>query len=125
MKYILLFFLLSCASKPYLYPNKKYNQNSKEQRERDINYCLSKAEESLQGRNTTGKAIGKGAIIGGAMGIVTGILSGQNIVERAARSATAGAVVGGTVDAISPDELKRRYVNKCLLNKGYEVIGWD
>jgi outer membrane lipoprotein SlyB len=36
-----------------------------------------------------------------------------------------GGVGGGTASALSPDEIKRNFINKCLAGKGYEVLGWD
>jgi hypothetical protein len=31
----------------------------------------------------------------------------------------------GAAGALSPDQVKHRFVNQCLADKGYQVIGWD
>ena len=45
------------------------------------------------------------------------------------RAVTSGAAVGGVAGAaggaISPDQLKQAYTNKCLRDQGYEIVGWD
>lgn len=70
------------------------------------------------------KSTGFGAAVGGAMGAVTGAFYG-NIAEGAARGAAIGGAGGAVSGSLSPNELKQRYVNRCLQEKGYEVIGWD
>jgi hypothetical protein len=46
---------------------------------------------------------------------------GRGLVRGGAMGAAGGTAAG----AVSPDELKRRFVNQCLAEKGYQVIGWD
>jgi hypothetical protein len=36
-----------------------------------------------------------------------------------------GAACGGAAGALSPDQVKHRFVNQCLADKGYQVLGWD
>jgi uncharacterized protein YcfJ len=118
--------LMGCASKPKLYPNEKLKTEGKEVAESDIKQCMKDAEaylESSKGKQVA-KGAGAGAAIGAAMGAVTGLFTG-NLGGSIARSGAVGAAAGGTAGAISPDELKRRYVNQCLADKGYQVIGWD
>lgn len=126
MAVLLLLSLGSCASRPKLYPNGTLKSRGKETSEADINKCMADADnylESSEGKKIV-KSAGAGAVIGGAVGAVAGIFSG-NISRGAAQGAAIGGVGGGAAGAMSPDELKHRYVNKCLADKGYEVIGWD
>lgn len=122
----LLIILSGCASKPVLYPNQKLKSVGKEAPKQDIRYCEEEADEFIE--SPRGKQIltgaGKGAAVGGAMGAVTGLLSGD-IVGGALFGGLLGGTAGGVGEAISPDELERRYVTRCLQEKGYEVIGWD
>lgn len=127
MKAILLLLLLvSCASRPQLYPNQKLKSVGKEISQKDVDQCIADAEAYLQ--SSKGKQIAKGAgagaAIGAAMGTVAGLFTG-NVGSGLVRGGAIGAAGGGTAGALSPDQVKRRYVNQCLADKGYQVIGWD
>lgn len=123
---LILLFLSSCASRPKLYPNQKFKSVGKEIAKRDIDKCLSDAEKYLE--SSKGKKIargaGAGAAIGAAMGAVGGLFTG-NLGKGLVRGGAIGAAGGGAAGAISPDEIKHRYVNQCLAEKGYQVLGWD
>lgn len=129
--HVLILFLVailftSCASRPKLYPNETLKQRGSEKGEADIDQCMKEADVYL--KSGKGKAMAKGAgagaIIGGAIGTVAGIFSGD-IVRGAAQGAAMGGVGGAAGGALSPDEIKHRYVNQCLSEKGYQVLGWD
>lgn len=129
MKNILLLTLItlvSCASRPQLYPNGKLKTVGKEEASKDIDRCVADAEtylESNEAKRIT-KGAGKGAVVGAAMGAVFGAITG-NFGSGALRGGAIGAAGGGAATAMSPDELRQRYVNHCLAEKGYQVIGWD
>ncbi|EQC45375.1 putative lipoprotein [Bacteriovorax sp. Seq25_V] len=121
-----LITLASCSSKPVLYPNQKLKTVGKEKSQQDIDNCMAEADtflESEKGKKMV-KSAGAGAFMGAAMGAVSGLIFGD--VKRAV---TSGAAIGGTAGAagaaISPDELKQRYVNRCLAKQGYDVMGWN
>ena len=123
---IILLSFYSCSSRPILYPNQKLKRVGKEQSQKDIDVCLKEADDYLE--SPKGKAIlksaGKGSIIGSAVGLVSGIITGD-IVGDVVQGAAFGATAGGVGEAISPDRLKQRYVNQCLGQQSYQVIGWD
>lgn len=123
---LVLLVLVSCASRPQLYPNQKLKTEGKEASDKVIDQCIADADAYL--KSSKGKKIAKsaggGAAIGAAMGAVGGLFTG-NLGGGLMRGGAVGAAAGGTVGALSPDEIKRRYVNKCLADQGYEVIGWD
>ncbi|MFZ4712184.1 MAG: cell envelope biogenesis protein OmpA [Bacteriovoracaceae bacterium] len=123
---LLLTFLSGCASKPRLYPNSHFKQVGKEKANEDIKYCMKESDEYLE--SSKGKKIAKGAgagaIIGGAMGAVGGIFTG-NIGRGALVGGAIGGAGGAAAGSLSPDEIKHRYVNTCLSEKGYKVLGWD
>lgn len=127
MKYLLIIFLaLGCASKPKLYPNQKYKTVGKEVAKKDIDQCIKEADvylESSKGKQVA-KGAGAGAAIGAAVGAVGGMFSG-NMGRGLMRGGAMGAAGGGAAGAVSPDQLKQRFVNHCLAEKGYQVIGWD
>ena len=127
MRYLLLLILvIGCASKPKLYPNQKLKEVGKEAAKKDTDQCIADADaylESSKGKQVA-KGAGAGAAIGAAMGAVSGMFTG-NMGRGVVRGGAIGAAGGGTAGAVKPDELKRRYVNQCLADKGYQVIGWD
>lgn len=123
---VTLLLVSACASRPKLYPNQKLKAVGKEAARKDIDKCMSESEEYLE--SSKGKQVarsaGAGAIIGGAMGAVSGMFTG-NIGRGLVRGGAIGAAGGGAAGALSPDQIKRRYVNECLGEKGYRVLGWD
>jgi hypothetical protein len=122
----LSFSMASCASKPQLYPNETYKKRGPVAAQADIDRCLKDADTFLE--SSKGKAMvksaGAGAIIGGAIGAVAGAFSG-NISRGAAQGAAMGGVGGAAGGALSPDQVKHNFVNQCLAEKGYHVLGWD
>jgi outer membrane lipoprotein SlyB len=129
MKYVLfaaLLIMTACASRPQLYPNQKLKRVGKETAKKDIDKCIAEADDYLE--SSKGKKIAKGAgagaAIGAAMGAVGGMFTG-NMGRGLVRGGAIGAAGGGTAGALSPDQIKQRYVNQCLAEKGYRVLGWD
>lgn len=125
---ILIFILVTfsaCASRPHLYPNDKLKQVGKEQGDKDIEECQQLASEYMssgQGKEIAAGA-GRGAVVGGATGAVFGALTG-NVGRGALFGGAVGAASGGAHAAVSPDQVKRNFVNQCLHDRGYRVIGW-
>lgn len=123
---LLSFSLASCASRPKLYPNETLKSKGKEASEADIDQCLKDANtylDSSEGKKIV-KSAGFGAAVGGAMGAVAGAFYGD-IGGGAARGAAIGGAGGAVSGSLTPDQVKHRYVNQCLADKGYNVIGWD
>lgn len=116
----------SCASRPKLYPNEALKAKGKEASEADIDQCMKDADtyiDSPAGKKII-KSAGFGAAVGGAMGAVAGAFYGD-IGGGVARGAAIGGAGGAVSGSLSPDEVKHRYVNQCLADKGYHVLGWD
>lgn len=123
---LFLITLTSCASKPKLYPNQKLKSVGKEVAQKDIDQCISEGDmylETSEAKRIT-KGAGRGAVVGAAMGAVFGAFTGS-LGRGALQGGAVGAAGGGAATAMSPDDLKRRYVNHCLSEKGYHVLGWD
>lgn len=123
---MLLLTFSSCASKPKLYPNDKLKSVGKEAAAKDIDQCMADADAYLETSEAKkiAKGAGGGAVVGAAMGAVFGAFTG-NLGSGLARGGAIGAAGGAAGSAITPDELKHRYVNHCLGEKGYQVLGWD
>jgi len=120
---------ISCApQRPVLYPNAHYQSAGAAVAQRDIDECMARAANFAQGGAGTevARSAGAGAAIGAAAGAAAGAVYG-----RAGKGAAAGAAGGGAGGAMrgilrsrSPDATTRRFVERCLRDKGYETIGW-
>lgn len=117
---------VGCASKPVLYPNAHYKSVGEQRAKSDVDQCMQESEVYLKNSKSkqVAKGAGSGAVFGAIVGAVSGSLTG-NLGRGAARGAAAGAVGGAAGAAASPDVMKRRFVNQCLAEKNYRVIGWD
>jgi outer membrane lipoprotein SlyB len=123
---LLLFVISNCASRPKLYPNDKLESVGEKKAKQDIDLCMEKADKyvgSERGKNAA-KGAGTGAAVGAAMGAAFGLFTGD-IGGGALRGGTVGAAGGGTAGALSPEQLKKRFTERCLSEKGYDVLGWD
>ncbi|MFN8390725.1 MAG: hypothetical protein U0136_10580 [Bdellovibrionota bacterium] len=117
------------APKPQLYPNKYLNSVGPEQAKSDVNACRLQAEDALEGQNE-GRP-GGAAVKGAAKGAAKGALAATIMNGKAGRGAGAGAALGG-IGAAGAAARERRegspeyraYVEACLEDKGYKVIGW-
>ena len=125
-----LFWVAGCgAKKPVLYPNDHLKQTGREQSQRDIADCDHQASEyvksnaGLETAKSTAVGAVAGAVVGGAVGAVTGNF-GRGVAAGAAGGG-AGGFLHGLFRASEPSPVHKNYVNRCLKDKGYEVIGWD
>lgn len=121
----------SPAKRPLLYPNDHLNEVGQQAAQQDINACMALARTSNVNENKDGEAGRKaagGAAIGGASAAAWGLVSGGSVGNRAlagaAAGATAGAVSGG-LQSTETSPLFMNFVNKCLSDKGYSVVGWQ
>lgn len=124
--------LMACGtSKPVFYPNDHFNTVGRQQADADAAQCMADAQAYGAGNDKTAQKVGgsaaKGAVIGAATGAVVSAVLGGSV----GRAAGAGAAGGGTAGAIGsafnadePDSVYRGYVERCLMDKGYDVIGW-
>lgn len=126
----MLFALSGCATqRPALYPNAKYNQVGPEVAQRDIDDCIRLAEQHGITYSSGEKVVrrsAEGAVVGGAAGAGAGAVRG-NVGERAATGAAAGAAAGaahGAIHSGEPGSVYKGFVQRCLREKGYDVIGW-
>lgn len=127
---IVLIIVVGCASYgPVLYPNEHLKMTGEEQANRDIAECDHLADAYI--KSDAGKAALKsvagggvaGAVIGGAAGSVTGRL-GRGAVVGAVTGAAVG-LVRGVSKASEPSPIHKRFIERCLREKGYELLGWQ
>jgi len=122
--------LAACGAKqPVLYPNDHLNQVGQAQAEADINDCMALAEQYVksgkgkQVARDTAVAAGTGAAVGGVVGGIEGN-AGTRAAQGAAGGATA-ALVTNLFKAKEPSPMLVNYVNTCLSERGYRVLGWE
>ena len=127
---MLLLLVLGCGTKqPVLYPNQHLRSVGAEVTQQDIDDCFMRAEEAgAHGDLAAELALrtGKTAVVGGAAGAVAGAISGSAGQGSLLGAATGGtiALVSGLFEAKEPDPLVMRFVEQCLFDKGYQVLGW-
>ena len=127
----ILMALSGCATqRPVLYPNAKFNQVGPEAAQRDVDDCIRFAEQSGVSHSAGGKVASRGAegaAVGGAAGAAAGAVRG-NVGQSAGVGAAAGAAAGATRGAIhsgEPASVYKGFVQRCLRERGYDVIGWQ
>jgi hypothetical protein len=127
---ICLLLLVACSQKrPVLYPNYQLQQVGDEAAQTEIDDCIRLAKEYGTSSSSSGK-VAKSTAGGGAVGAAGGAATGA-VLGSVGRGAAAGAaggaavgLVGGLFRSREPDPVYRRFVEKCLREKGYEPIGW-
>ena len=122
----------SHAQSPVLYPNAKLEQVGKAQADADISACRERADDYVSSGAATAKEVGKDTAVGGAGGAAVGAVAGAVSGGGAGRGAAIGAATGATAGAVhgavksaGPSPIYKSFVDRCLREKGYEVIGWQ
>lgn len=126
-----LLLLAGCATnqKPVLYPNAHLKNVGDATAQRDIHECIEMAENSgvAKSNNQVLKGGAQGAAVGGAAAAVGTVIRGGSVAEGAAVGAaiggTAGAVRGAFRNDVNPTY--KNFVQRCLHDRGYDVIGWQ
>jgi outer membrane lipoprotein SlyB len=118
------------AERPVLYPNARLQEVGAAAAQQDIDDCLRKAAAEGYTSTTGGKAAGStavGAATGAAVGAAWGAVAGQAGTGAAmgAAGGGAGGLIRGIFGSRNLNPVQRRFVDQCLKEKGYEVIGWQ
>jgi outer membrane lipoprotein SlyB len=123
--------LNACAAmqRPVLYPNAHLKDVGDATAQRDIDECQQLAENSGMSKSNDQvvKRGAEGAAVGAAAGSVGTLVGGGSVGAGAgvgaAIGATAGAVRGAFSDHGNP--IYRNFTQRCLQDRGYDVIGWQ
>ncbi len=129
----IIFILIFCGcaqQRPVFYPNPYLSQVGNQRAQADIDTCIHLATQHGAKENK-GEEIAKDTAAGAAVGAVAGAAIGAVLGNNVGRAAGVGAAGAGaatmtrkTIDSGKPDAVFRRFVEKCLHDKGYEIIGW-
>ena len=128
-------FLTGCATpiaKPAFYPNAHYQHVGPAQAQADAQACGNLAQQSeisAVNKADAGRSAAAGAAGVGAAGVVGSLLSGnkpdlKNIAAGAAAIGAGGAAATAAGQSIGGSALYRQFVQQCLAERGYHVIGW-
>ncbi len=137
----LVTFLVGCATappaahRPQLYPNATFNKIGESAANAEIDACMSKAQAagySPEARdNAAAQGAARGGVMGGVAGVVGGLVTGRGIEEslkHGVASAAVGGAVGAAGGAMRPAHVNptyRNFVQRCVSEKGLEIIGWN
>jgi outer membrane lipoprotein SlyB len=121
---------LGCAAKrPVLYPNYQLQRVGDARAQEDIDGCLEFAKTNgldAQPERRAAQQSATGAAVGSAVGAATGAVWGR--AGRGAATGAAGGGAGGLMRGLlrwrDPDPIQAHFVNVCLGDQGYRVIGW-
>ena len=124
----------SLSAKPVLYPNATLNRVGQAQGKAEIDGCMARANQagltSSQKSNEVGRRAGEGAATAGVASAVGALITGRS--SDILRAGATGAAVGGSAGAVSGafhndkvNPVYRQFVQRCLQEKGFDVIGWN
>jgi hypothetical protein len=123
-------FAAACAPKrPVLYPNAHYESVGAPAAASDVARCQQRAAAQGYEAKPGARAVGSSAV-GAAGGAAVGAVGGA-ILGHAGKGAAVGAGAGGTRGLLrglfrsrEPAPLQKGFVEACLDEQGYRVIGW-
>jgi len=126
-------FLSACASqRPVLYPRANRQSSGQARAQADISQCTALARQggvyASSAAGNTAKSTAETAAVGGAVGAAAGAVYGR--AGRGAAAGAAGAATGGLLRSLfrgnrnNPDAPTRRFIELCLSDRGYRVLGW-
>lgn len=136
---VTLLVMVGCASqRPVLYPNEQFKRDGNATAEREINACLRQADDYVaadarmtNGFQGTATSTASSATIGATTGAVGGAIAGRAGPSAAIGAAGGGAaaltqgLIHGLSSKPTPSPLYKDFVNRCLREKGYDLIGWQ
>jgi len=128
--------VVACAGpEPMLRSNPKFQLQGREAAKMDVAACQQKAEAAGLKPGTGNRSgnvaagAGLGLISGAAVGASAGLIGGvAGVTIGAAVGGALGVIigsVGGAYRPLDPDPPYGDAVVRCLLEKGYDVSGWQ
>lgn len=121
-------------ARPVLYPNAAFKQMGEDRAQEELELCMSAARRAgltpQEQDNAVGQGAAKGAAVVGTAAAVASLVRGRS-VDSAVTAGARGAAVGGATGAVAgafnekPNLTYRHFVQRCVSEKGLEVIGWQ
>jgi hypothetical protein len=124
----------SPSAKPVLYPNATLTRVGEAQARAEVEGCISRATQAGltpdQKTNAVARRAGEGAALAGVAAAVGALITGRG--SDVLRAGATGAAVGGSAGAVSgafhndkANPVYRQFAQRCLGEKGFDVIGWN
>ena len=120
--FLFLSALTSCSStpsRPELYPNQTLKDKGNDKAQADINECLKESEDYLKTpegeklrKNADSSSVSVGTSLGFGFGSGTSLGLGVGLGNGHNRSLS------------GEEQVRRNYTNQCLVNRGYQIVGW-
>ena len=130
---LVLLLLTACASgpeRPVFYYGSYIEPVDRAESTRDTNECMALARQAGVRENrdgNVGNRAASGALLGGIAAGAWSLIRG-NGGENVVAGAVAGGATGtakGMLESNEQSPTFRRYVEHCLEDRGYRVIGWE
>ena len=121
-------------ARPVLYPNPAFKQIGETRALEEVDVCREAASHAGltpdEKDNAMGHSAAKGAAVVGTVAAVGSLVRGRSmdsVVGAGARGAAVGGAGGAVAGAFQekPNMTYRHFVQRCLSEKGLEVIGWN
>jgi hypothetical protein len=97
--------------------------------QRDIDACIQLADNAgvAKSNNQVVRSGTEGAAVGATAASVGQLIRGGSVGEAAAAGAAVGGAAGAVRGAFRNDvnPTYRNFVQRCLHERGYDVIGWN
>ena len=124
----------SPSAKPVLYPNAALTRVGEAQARAQADACMARAAQAGltpdQNTNEVGRRAGEAAATAGVASAIGALITGRS--GDILRAGATGAAVGGSAGAVSgafhnnrANPVYRQFVQRCLSEKGFDVIGWN
>lgn len=124
----------SPSARPVLYPNATLKRVGDAHARSEVDACMARAAQAglspQEQNNAVGKRASVGAATAGVAAAVGALVTGRGM-DGAVRSGAVGAAVGGSAGAVSgamqdkPSGIYRQFVQRCLTEQGFDVLGWN
>jgi outer membrane lipoprotein SlyB len=124
----------STSARPVLYPNAAFNRVGETQAQNEVAACQASASAAglrAEENSQAAQRAGEGAAVAGVVSAVGALVLGRG-AEGMLRSGLGGAAIGGAAGATQaavrggrPNSVYRSFVQRCLSEKGFDVIGWN
>jgi outer membrane lipoprotein SlyB len=130
---IALLTISACSTgpaKPKFFPNDHYRRVGPASADMDASQCMAMADQYVENPSAWQDAA-IGGVGGAAVGAGVGAVGGTIMKGKVGRSTAAGAAIGGMLGVASGlakmgerNPSYERFVEHCLQQKGYQVVGW-
>ncbi len=123
----------STQARPVLYPNAAFTRMGEAQARAEVDTCMANASRAVdaEAHSNTKHQVAQAAATTAVAAALGTLVSGGNMRNAAQNAVGGAAVAGGTVATAGAFEqgkanpTHRAFVQRCVTEKGLEIIGWN